>query len=372
MRRAPCLLAVAALALASWPCGADEILLATDPELRGPLARALGDAELTLAPEVPGEAPPRTAELLAEAARAYSTMDSERALALVADARTELDRTGGGSDGPGTAVRAELLAALALSAAGRPDEVDGALGRALCIAPDLTVDPVEYPPWLRERAATLAQAPAPSVTLELRGAPGAESWIDGSPGCVLPCARDLAAGTHRVRVTRAGRLPFVATVALSAPQVVDVTLRPDVGLLADQVRTAAAAGRDPDDALAAFDRIVWAGVRTRPDGGREIAGALFRSDSPRQRATVTVAGAGAAALERASRALLAALTAPALDPNRRAGRPGRPSQPPPAPAWYERPWIWIAAGAVVVAGGVGIAVAASQPSDQFVARLRTP
>ncbi len=353
---------------------AAEVLLAADADLRGPLARALGDAGLTPATETPPEAPARTGELLTEAARAYSSMEAGRALALLGDARAELDRVGGGEEGRGPAARLALLEALALHAAGREAEIDEALRRALAVAPDLAIDPVEYPPWLRERAIALAASPSPSATLELRGAPGAEARIDGERVCVLPCTHTLPSGPHRVRVVRAGRRPFVAAVAVTSPTAtLEVTLEPDVAALALDARAAIESGRPPDEALGMFDGVAWASLREDGGQGRILEGAYHAAAAPRRTASVPVATNDAPALERACRTLVTALTAPVTPPDVRVQRRRQSPRPAPRPArWYESPWVWIAAGAAVVAGGIGIAVAATPPPDGVTLVLDVP
>lgn len=366
--------ALTAILAAPVPGRAAEVLLAADPDLRGPLARALGDAGLTPATEAAPEAPARAGELLAEAARAYSSMEAGRALAILGDARAELDRVGGGEEGRGTATRLALLEALALHAAGREAEVDEALRRALAVEPDVAIDPVEYPPWLRERAMALAATPLPVAALELHGAPGAEARVDGEPACVLPCAHEVRQGPHRVRVVRSGRRPFVAALTVTGPTTtLEVELEPDVAALALDARGAIAAGRPPDDARAVFDGVVWATLREDGARGRVLEGAYYPAAAPRRTATVPLVTSDAATLERACRSLVSALTAEvtAVPPGSRL----RTSRRPPArPArWFESPWVWIAAGAVVAAGGIGIAVAAAaEPAGDFRPRLENP
>lgn len=361
-------LALTAVMLAAWPCGAAEVLLVADGEVRAPVARALGDEGLDPAAETPAEAPSRASTLLDEADRAYSAMDAGRALALLGEASAELDRVGGGQEGPAAAARAALLSALALHAAAREGEVDEALRRALAVAPDLRIDPVEYPPWLIARAVLLSATPAPRSAVALRGAPGAQAWIDGAEACVLPCAPELPAGAHRLRVTRAGRRPFVATIDVAGPAQVEVTLAIDVTTVTRQAETALAAGLAPDEALAVFDAVVW--VRRR---GGQLEGALHAADAARRTASVAIAGGTPEALERACRDLVHALTAPALvAATPRAARPHRVRRP--TTRWYEGPWLWIAAGVVLVAGGIGAAVAttAPPPRDDFKPVLVLP
>lgn len=366
-------LVLTALLGVAMPCRAADVLLAADADLRAPLARALGDAGLTPAPEAPPEAPGRASEILDEAARAYATMEPGRTLTLLAEARAELDRVGGGEDGPGLAVRLGLLEALALRAAAREPEVDEALRRALAAAPDLAIDPVEYPPWLRERAVALAAAAGPIATLELAGAPGAEARIDGTVACVLPCSRALPAGAHRVRVVRDGRRPFVAALDVTGRTTLDVALEPDVAALAEEARAAISEGRSPDAALTAFASVVWVTVRRSAAGARVLEGALFGAEAPRRSASVPVPTDDPASVERACHALISALTAPPVLRQTRVDRRRRTPRPGPGPTrWFERPWVWIAAGAVVLAGGIGIAVAAAPEPEGWTPELEVP
>jgi hypothetical protein len=83
-----------------------------------------------------------------------------------------------------------------------------------------------------------------------------------------------------------------------------------------------------------IDRVVWSTV-----GGGLLTLQLYRGGAARPRASVAVGLSG----DRASAAIAGAL-------ERMVARPAVPlvvERPPPATPWYQKPWLWGVAGAVV-------------------------
>ncbi|MBI2894759.1 MAG: PEGA domain-containing protein [Deltaproteobacteria bacterium] len=360
-----------AIASASTAAAAAEGLVICDEELR-PVADALVGAGIDAAPPEPPPPPPRARELIGQAGRLYASMALPDALGRIAEAALELDRTGAESAAKTDLVRLELLEALVRAVGrARPDaEVDAAIRRAIAVDPDLALDPVEYPPWLRSRVEELRDDPSLTGTLEIAGDSGARVWVDGTSECTTPCSLVLVPGRHRVRVTFEGRRPFVAVTELVAgTTAIQANLPPDELAVAAAARAAIDAGNPPGEALMAYDPVVDLRRRSRPDGEVELVATLFARDGARRttRAPLGAPGDALPAAALAARLAEALLAAPVV-PVPAVRRPVRPAR-----RWYESPWLWVGAGAVLVAGGVGIALAAGGSDDgQFVAVVRAP
>lgn len=309
---------------------ADPVDAATE-RARAALARAaerLGAAmvDLSPVPEPAASAP----LLLRRAIEAYHDFRYADALSSADAAVAEATRTG--ADGLSATDLSDLLIyrALAYTEQGDAARAWDDFVRAAALDPSRKLDPVRFSPRVVEtfgRAAKSVLAAAPA-TLAVAAPAGCEVRVDGRDASgqrAVPVMR----GEHYLRVVCPGHERYGAVVLVAAE-------RHEVApaLRARQVPTAGKAR-----ALArerGIRRVVWATVG---GAGPLLTLQLYSGTAARPRAQAAV---GLGASGRAPAAIASALE--------------RLVAPPPAPVvvqtvaptpWYQKPWLWGVAGAVV-------------------------
>lgn len=311
---------------------------------------------------------------IVRAQRARARLDEARALAALDDAHRALLRV---LDVPGsTQYLAEIELARAATAAqlGDMGVAEAALRRALTLDPERGLRAAEAPPDLVARADAIANL----IALGARGSfvvrcavPEAEVWIDDRRVGPAPARLDLAVGTHIVRVSAPGHLPYAALIdVLAGPRAsMEVVLSAEPGTAAARaLRDAIDREHEPAivSALELLGRSesapasVWlvevgqgplerAVVRRCTTDGCEapmridesrVESVLPAEDAElRERSTPTRVAAARAWLEE---------PLPVLPP------------PPAPPEFWQQPWPWVVLG-VVVAGAAAAAIGTSIP-----------
>ncbi len=282
--------------------------------------------DLSPVPEPAASAP----LLLRRAIEAYHDFRYPEALSSADAGVAEAARTG--ADGLGATDLSDLLIyrALAYTEQGDAARAWDDFVRAAALDPSRKLDPVRFSPRVVEtfgRAAKSVLAAAPA-SLAIAAPDGCQVAVDGRDASGQR-AITVMRGEHYLRVACPGHERYGAVVLVAAERH-QVT----PALRARQVVTAGNAR-----ALAhqrGIRRVVWATL----GGARPLLTLqLYAGAAPRPRATAAVGVAGA---ERAPAAISSALE--------------RLIAPPPAPLvvkaiaptpWYQRPWLWGVAGAVV-------------------------
>ncbi len=273
-----------------------------------------------------------------------------------------------GAEGLSRDVWLEGLVWLALARLALHDEpaADAALDRALAVAPDLSLDEIDFPPPLRERLEVRrGQQPRRLVPLRVESsAPDAVVYVDAASIGRAPAQASLAPGLHLVRLEAPGRAPTATLVALDE----------------DAERLRLTPRFDPERALAAG---LAPGSEIGPElerAARELSAYLALLDAERrpegwrlalldlatgQRATVRDEPDAARAAERLVGALELA--------DRVAAQVTQPSASdsetsPPPDAW---PWVALGSGAAALLGAaIAIAVWAGSQTSGFSIEAR--
>jgi hypothetical protein len=341
------LLAVAVVAWASTAAAAPaadvvvfDAAAPVSPALRDALAataarRGAAWIDVTPAPVVA----PATGQAIAAAQRDYDQLQFDAAVGALDRAAAEVERTGAAGLDPIALSDLFLFRGLARVQLGDARAWDD-LVEAAALAPARALDPARLPPRALEaygRAAEAARTAPRALVIVRTPDRGCDVAIDGAPATEQRA--QVAAGRHFVAVRCAGRRPWGGAVTTAAA---DVTLdaapaaeaSPTDDELLIQARTAGAA------AVVAIEvRGAPAIVAMRRLGvdGKLQDRASIAATGPRADADAT------AALDR--------LLAPAI-----AVVPER---------WYDRHWVWAAAGA-------GLVTAILVPVLIFDDRLSTP
>lgn len=289
-------------------------------------AERLGAAMVDLSP-VP-EPAPSAPLLLRRAIEAYHDFRYADALASADAAVAEATRTGG--DGLSATDLSDLLIyrALAYTEQGDAGRAWDDFVRAAALDPSRKLDPVRFSPRVVEtfgRAARSVLAAAPA-TLAITATAGCQVRVDGRDTSGQR-AVTVMRGEHYLRVVCPGHERHGAVVLVSAERhEVAPALRARQAATAEKAR-ALARGRG-------IARVVWATA-----GGGLLTLRLYAGRAARPRAQAAV---GLATSQRAPAAIASALE--------------RLIAPPPAPVvvqtvapspWYQKPWLWGVAGAVV-------------------------
>jgi hypothetical protein len=206
--------------------------------------------------------------------------------------------------------------------------------RAAALDPARKLDPVRYSPRVVETfgRAVKAVLGSPAATLSVKAEQRCQVWVDGRDTSGQP-ALSVMRGEHYLRVACPGHAIYGAVILVAA-------LRHEVnpGLRALPVVTASRARAIARER--GVSRVVWAQVAPAGSGPPLLTLQLFVAGAARPRSTAAVGlgnerspAAIAAALERLIRPL--PVQAPVLV---------RPSPPTP---WYQKPWVWGIAGAVI-------------------------
>jgi hypothetical protein len=314
----------------------------------GALAERLSSrGALARVPIAPDRLEPLAPEL-DRATAAYANLDpSGAATQLDGVLRVVSDAGGAGLSRP-ELLRALLLRAMAGLATGDAETAGVALDRALAIDPELSPDPAEYPPTLRD--ALEARRPAADRhTLVLRGPLGASGLsIDAAEA--RGREHVLAPGVHLLRVETPAHEPWTAEIDLRS----DVVLEIDPRFAPEAALAAPEAGRaDVERASRMLDvGIVY--LHVARDGG----GWSLRAEDGAAGRTVRAAIGTRDELPRAAAELARGLLATPRTraPRERAG--GRRDDEAASP------WPWIAAGGAVVLTAAGILAVVLASPDQ--------
>ena len=287
-------------------------------------ARAGQRAWLDLSP--PSPPAPTVSARLRGAIDAYNELRWDAALAALAAAITEIERTGGAGATTAELSDAFLFRGLVHTQRGDATAAWEDLIRAATLAPARTLDPARFPTRAVEAFERARQAvtalPRAALTVD---APGCAAWIDGGAAA----ASQVPHGEHLVRVACPGRAPWGARVVVAGATAVTPALEPTA---------------PPDDAaLAALARDRGAAA--------VVAVVVAEGTGAAPTATVRVVLASGAVSRRASLALggdaAAARLAQAIDEALAAPRGASP--PPRRTRWYQSRWLWAAAGAAATA-----------------------
>jgi hypothetical protein len=281
--------------------------------------------DLSPVPEPAASAP----LLLRRAIEAYHDFRYPDALSSADAGVAEAARTG--ADGLSATDLSDLLIYRALA---QTEQGDAARAwddfvRAAALDPSRKLDPVRFSPRVVEtfgRAAKSVLAAAPA-TLAIAAADACEVRVDGRDTSGQR-AITVMRGEHYLRVACPGHERYGAVVLVAAERhQVTPALRPRQAATAARARTLA---RERG-----IRRVVWATV----GGARPLLSLqLYAGTAARPRASTAVSVSG----DRAAVAVAAALA--------------RLIAPPPAPVvvktiapvpWYQKPWLWGVAGAVV-------------------------
>lgn len=331
------------------------VVRARDEPLGAELAEAIASGLSARGIEVrrpsrPAQTPPD--DSIERAQAAYHALSPEEALRLLEAwlARREQSGDAGSRE---RWVDGLVWLGLVRLALGDEGGADAALDRALGVDPGLVLDPVRYPPTLRERLEERRAVPRPMATLRVEAEPaGARVQVDGELRGPAPLEMEVSVGRHLVRVAARGHRPEGRAIDVGAegarltlhapidPELALIEVGPPGSPLPRATRAAAAALRE---------RVIVLDLTGR---ARELR-ALLRDESSERRA---VAGPARSAPALAS-ALLVAWDA---------GAPGLPVPEDPLP------WIGLGVGAAVLTGvAIGVAAAlATQPSGFSVAGTR--
>ena len=305
------------------------------------------ELEFARAPNVAAEPPPRDlAPELAAARRAY----------IDADFRACIDRLGGEAlpfdlvaEGQRTTAARVFFWRIACrvgqgTAADARGDARAMAALALDVPADIDAATPEVEALLAEGRREIAARPRVPLTVE--ASVGGSVSIDGrSPSCVTPCAVDLPAGDHIVRVEAPGWTPASRRVRLEGARGhAGFTLEPATPeLAARQWSTRYARGESLDSAASVT--LLARAVRARRlalvswEAGGKVA---------RLRGALAVDGGVAARAERSATA-----GAPAVAPALLRDLLVRGQLVEPAPSLAKRPLFWIAVGgAVVLAAGI--------------------
>jgi len=287
------------------------------------VARRRGAAWIDASPTAPP--PPATAQAIAEAQRAYDQLQFDAAVSALDRAAAELERTGAAGLDPRGLADLFLYRGLVRVQLGDARAWDD-LVEAAALDPGRALDPARLPPRAIEaygRAADAVRA-APRATLTVRvpdRATGCEIAIDAARA--TDGKAEVATGRHFVLVRCPGHQPWASaiTTAAGAATVDAAPVReapPGDDELAIQARTAGA----------------HALVAVSVSGAPAIATLRRMGVDGKVDDRATVATGGAHAAEDAAAALDRLLAPPVtIAPER----------------WYEKRWVWAAAGAGVAA-----------------------
>ena len=263
---------------------------------------------------------------------------------------------------PGAAAfYAEVEIELAITAAetGQVGIAEAALARACTVDPGRAVGAAEAPPDFVARAEAVRRALAtgPRGTFEVRAsdAPAAAAFLDDRSLGPTPVAIEASVGRHVLRLEASGFRPWARVIDVQegprAPVV--VVLSPDPAV--EAARALRAASLDGPSAAVAS----WLGVL---EAAGRAPRALWLVEAGDQRALAfacTAAGCRAPVRllggEIGDEVELSEGAAPSASERTIAeARRWLGERPPPVTPWWEEPWLWIMAGALVAAGTAAV------------------
>ena len=291
--------------------------------------RRLGFVDLAESPPAPSRAP----GLCAAGIRAYQQLDLEAAERSLDQCLAEIGRTGGAGLSPRQIADAHVYRAMVAIERQQAERARDQLIAAATVSPGYALDQARFRPSLvasfeRARAAVAGAAPA---VVELELPDRCDLRIDGAESTGVS-ALSLRPGRHYLAIRCEGFEPFAAAPTFQSPR---QRYRPPlVARLPDRQRVLAATGAR---------WILWA----RLDGSVLELRRLVRGEAD---------GARRWRVEIASPARVDRID-PIVDSLVARPEPRLPERPA-APLsirrrWYQRPWVWIAAGALA---GAAIAV----------------
>jgi len=154
--------------------------------------------------EVVRDDPASEADALLEEARRHAVaFRSDEALAVLGRAQVLLETQGRGAQDFDALARTWALRALIESNLEHAEQSEEALRIAARLRPDAELDPVVFPPDLRERHAALraaARAEPPATRAVTTEPPGARIYLDGREVGTTPATVSAPAGRHYLRV----------------------------------------------------------------------------------------------------------------------------------------------------------------------------
>jgi hypothetical protein len=306
----------------------------------------------------------------------FRELEDDRALDLLTRSITELTAVHQEADAVALLAQSHLLSGAIFMARGRRDAARSRLRRALDLDPELAPSPARFSPRvLAELAALRATEDARArgrleVEVDL---PEATVFIDGRPRGRAPLRLDdVPVGRHLLRVSAPAHRSYLTTFSVRSDRtrLLDVRLSIDVETRAiSQVQNRMAADEPMDDMLTQLTR--------RSGADRTVVISMVPSDATsvdgrgQWAARIAIQASGSQIVHDLSTLPSRLLTlsrcqgleaneglfsVPALlDPSIPVAVAARPRRR----AWYERSWVWAAAGGVLLGATVAVVAARS-------------